>query len=301
MEETHVTEPLNAEEPDRPRLGASGPVRVRVPAKINLHLGVGPLRARRLPRADHDLPRDLALRRGHRPPRRPAHADHGGRGRRRAAARRHQPGHPGRPGAGRRSPACPPTPGCTCANRSRSRAAWPAAAPTPPPRWSPATRCGAPACPATSSPASPPTSAPTCRSWCSAAPRSAPAGARRSARCWPAPPPGTGWSPSPTAACPPRRSTASSTGSAPRGSAPAPLGAPDELMAALRQRDPEVLADALGNDLQAAALTLRPELADDAGHRHGRRRARRDGLRLRPDLRLPGVATPATRAPSPPR
>ena len=44
-------------------------------------------------------------------------------------------------------------------------------------------------------------------------------------------------------------------------------GAPDELMAALRQRDPEVLADALGNDMQAAALALRPELADtlDAG------------------------------------
>ena len=42
---------------------------------------------------------------------------------------------------------------------------------------------------------------------------------------------------------------------------PAALGAPDELMAALRQRDPEVLAEAMGNDMQAAALTLRPELA----------------------------------------
>ncbi len=30
-------------EDDEPR-GASGPVRVRVPAKVNLHLGVGPLR-----------------------------------------------------------------------------------------------------------------------------------------------------------------------------------------------------------------------------------------------------------------
>jgi 4-diphosphocytidyl-2-C-methyl-D-erythritol kinase len=39
-----VTEPLNAENLDRPRLAASGPVRVRVPAKINLHLGVGPIR-----------------------------------------------------------------------------------------------------------------------------------------------------------------------------------------------------------------------------------------------------------------
>jgi 4-diphosphocytidyl-2-C-methyl-D-erythritol kinase len=41
-----VTEPLftDDEEFDRPRLAAHGPVRVRVPAKINLHLHVGPLR-----------------------------------------------------------------------------------------------------------------------------------------------------------------------------------------------------------------------------------------------------------------
>jgi 4-diphosphocytidyl-2-C-methyl-D-erythritol kinase len=38
-----VTEPLWGEE--RPRLGATGPVKVRVPAKINLHLGVGPVRS----------------------------------------------------------------------------------------------------------------------------------------------------------------------------------------------------------------------------------------------------------------
>jgi 4-diphosphocytidyl-2-C-methyl-D-erythritol kinase len=42
--------------------------------------------------------------------------------------------------------------------------------------------------------------------------------------------------------------------------APEPLPAPDELMAALRQRDPAVLAAVLGNDMQAAALALRPEL-----------------------------------------
>jgi 4-diphosphocytidyl-2-C-methyl-D-erythritol kinase len=46
------------------------------------------------------------------------------------------------------------------------------------------------------------------------------------------------------------------------GLAPPPLGGPDELMAALRQRRPQVLAAALGNDLQAAALSLRPELND---------------------------------------
>jgi 4-diphosphocytidyl-2-C-methyl-D-erythritol kinase len=44
--------------------------------------------------------------------------------------------------------------------------------------------------------------------------------------------------------------------------APEPLGAPDELMSALRQRDPAVLAAALGNDMQVAALALRPELGE---------------------------------------
>ncbi|GAA2521294.1 4-(cytidine 5'-diphospho)-2-C-methyl-D-erythritol kinase [Pilimelia columellifera] len=46
------------------------------------------------------------------------------------------------------------------------------------------------------------------------------------------------------------------------GAAPPPLGSTDPLLAALRQRDPGVLAQALGNDLQAAALSLRPDLAD---------------------------------------
>ena len=40
-----------------------------------------------------------------------------------------------------------------------------------------------------------------------------------------------------------------------------PLGPPDDLLAALRQRDPAVLAAALGNDMQVAALSLRPSLA----------------------------------------
>jgi 4-diphosphocytidyl-2-C-methyl-D-erythritol kinase len=43
---------------------------------------------------------------------------------------------------------------------------------------------------------------------------------------------------------------------------PAALDTPDSLMTALRQRDPDVLGAALGNDLQAAALALRPALAD---------------------------------------
>ncbi|MDG4768067.1 4-(cytidine 5'-diphospho)-2-C-methyl-D-erythritol kinase [Solwaraspora sp. WMMD406] len=44
--------------------------------------------------------------------------------------------------------------------------------------------------------------------------------------------------------------------------APPPVGQSDDLLAALRQRDPLVLAAALGNDLQPAALSLRPALAD---------------------------------------
>jgi 4-diphosphocytidyl-2-C-methyl-D-erythritol kinase len=44
--------------------------------------------------------------------------------------------------------------------------------------------------------------------------------------------------------------------------APAPLGSPDGLLTALRQRDPAVLAATLGNDLQPAALSLRPALGN---------------------------------------
>ena len=115
-----VTEPLWEDE--RPRLAAMGPVKVRVPAKINLHLGVGPLRRGRVPRGGHDLPRDRAVRRDHRAAGGLARADHGRRGRRRAGPRRDQPGHPGGPGARRARPAGSRTPGCTCASRSRSPA-----------------------------------------------------------------------------------------------------------------------------------------------------------------------------------
>ncbi|HCT75003.1 MAG TPA: 4-(cytidine 5'-diphospho)-2-C-methyl-D-erythritol kinase [Micromonosporaceae bacterium] len=44
------------------------------------------------------------------------------------------------------------------------------------------------------------------------------------------------------------------------GKAPAPLDNADVLLAALRQRDPSVLGAALGNDLQAAAISLNPDL-----------------------------------------
>jgi 4-diphosphocytidyl-2-C-methyl-D-erythritol kinase len=44
------------------------------------------------------------------------------------------------------------------------------------------------------------------------------------------------------------------------GLAPPSIGVPDEILAALRQRDPHVLAKVLGNDMQPASLALRPEL-----------------------------------------
>jgi 4-diphosphocytidyl-2-C-methyl-D-erythritol kinase len=43
--------------------------------------------------------------------------------------------------------------------------------------------------------------------------------------------------------------------------APEALTSPDSLLAALRQRDPAVLGKAMGNDLEAAAVSLRPDLA----------------------------------------
>ena len=51
------------------------------------------------------------------------------------------------------------------------------------------------------------------------------------------------------------------------GAAPAPASGTDQILAALRQRDAAVLAASLVNDLQPAALVLRPSLQDtlDAG------------------------------------
>jgi 4-diphosphocytidyl-2-C-methyl-D-erythritol kinase len=46
------------------------------------------------------------------------------------------------------------------------------------------------------------------------------------------------------------------------GQAPDPIGGPDEMLDALRAGDCGRVADALGNDLQPAALSLRPELDD---------------------------------------
>jgi 4-diphosphocytidyl-2-C-methyl-D-erythritol kinase len=51
------------------------------------------------------------------------------------------------------------------------------------------------------------------------------------------------------------------------GRAPDPIGAPDDVLDALRAGDCARLADALANDLQAASVSLHPELVDvlDAG------------------------------------
>jgi 4-diphosphocytidyl-2-C-methyl-D-erythritol kinase len=46
------------------------------------------------------------------------------------------------------------------------------------------------------------------------------------------------------------------------GTAPEPIGAPDELLDALRAGDCGRLADSLANDLQPAALSLRPQLEE---------------------------------------
>ncbi len=133
------------DEDERPRRGLPGPVKVRVPAKINLHLGVGPLR----PDGYHELNTvyhaisiydELTARRGD-----TLTLTMEGEGAGELAlddsnliirAARALAAYAGVARA---------TPGCTCASRSRSPVGWPAAAPTPPPRWSPATRSGAPA------------------------------------------------------------------------------------------------------------------------------------------------------------
>ena len=124
---------------------AARPVTVRVPAKVNLQLSVGATPARRLPRPRHRVPGRRALRRGHRRAlARPAiSVTVAGEGAGAACPSTGATSPSARSARSPSAPASPPTSSCICARRSRSPAAWPAAAPTRPRPWSPATRCGA--------------------------------------------------------------------------------------------------------------------------------------------------------------
>src|SRR5438874_4653480 len=191
-------------EEDRPRLGASGPVRVRVPAKINLHLAVGPLRAD----GYHELTTvyqaislydEVTARRGDQltltmegegagllpldgsnlvlRAARALAAAAGVAPHARLHLRKQIPLAGGL--AGGSADAAAALVACDAlwgTGRSRDELAEIAA------------RSGR-----------------TCRSSCTAAPRWAPAGASRSARSWPGRSPGTGSSPWPRSGCPPRR------------------------------------------------------------------------------------------------
>ena len=71
------------------------------------------------------------------------------------------------------------------------------------------------------------------------------------------------------------------------GQAPDPIGAADEMLDALRAGDCGRVADALGNDLQPAALSLRPGTRRRPRDRRRTRRAGRHRVGIRPDVRVP--------------
>ena len=115
--------------------------------------------------------------------------------------------------------------------------------------------------------------------------------------------PSTGCSRSPTAGCPPRRSTASSTGCA-RGRATSPRARPPSPGAArraARRATPTRSPPPLANDLQAAALSLRPRSPTPSPPARAAGALAAPGLRLRPDLRVPrrGRRVRAGRSPTP--
>ena len=88
---------------------------------------------------------------------------------------------------------------------------------------------------------------------------SAPGAASSSCRCWP----GhrcTGCSRCPTVVCRRRRCSASSTGCATRATRPGSAGH-RPVLAALAAGEPATVARGLGNDLQAAAISLQPDCA----------------------------------------
>ena len=107
-------------------------VRVRVPAKVNLHLSVGSRPPGRLPRPHDRVPGGERVRRRRRPRRRRAACDSRRRLRARRPDRRREPRLAGRRAARRARRHVPPTSASNCTRRSRSPAAWPAGRPTPP-------------------------------------------------------------------------------------------------------------------------------------------------------------------------
>ena len=169
------------------------------------------------------------------------------------AARRDRRGHlpalPGRPAHREAHP--------------RRRAGWPAARPTPRPRWSRWTGCGASTPRTTPCSTWPPGWAATCRSRCSAAPltaRAAVSACTRSATAT------TWW----WVVVPSREGLA--TPSVYRRfdemfpDAPATPASSAAVVAALSSELPEHLAAALHNDLEAPAIDLRPELGELIAH-----------------------------------
>ena len=107
-----------------------------------------------------------------------------------------------------------------------------------------------------------------------------PAGPASCTGCWP-PRPGR-W--------PRRRSTPSSTGSAPGRPERSELPGvrPDLVAAPADSASPAAVAPLLANELQPAALALAPYLRGHPGGRPAAGRAGRPGQRLRADLRVPG-------------
>ena len=191
-----------------------------------------------------------------------------------------------RAGAAARRPATASSrrPTCWSRRRSRSPAGWPAGRPTPPRRWSRSTGCGTCRPPAPSCSSSLPSSAATCRSRCSAAPRSAPAAASWSSR---SPIPATWW----WVVVPPPGRPVHAGGLPPlrravprRRRQPAPADACSRRWPrATRGRSPPPCT----TTCRRPAFDLRPDLRGAARARRGGGRAAGPGLRLRPDLRVP--------------
>ncbi len=287
---------LRAAGRDRPGAAVTPAVTARAPAKVNVHLAVGPLRADGF----HELRTVyLAVSLFDTVTVRPADG-----------LSLTVSGEGTGPEAGRRRPGRPPQPRLAggraagrarrCAgrrgdrrrqDRSRPRPGWPGAAPTRRLPWSPWTRSGARGRAAADLGRPGRASwAATCRSASTAGWRWAPGGASSSRRCWPARA-GTGFSASRGRGCPPPRSTRSWTGCGPtaRCRTARRLASAEPVIAALRSGPPEALAAALLERPPGRPLWL---CGPSCGGRCARRptpgAAGSPGQRLRSDGRGPG-------------